>query len=171
MGDGLTVQSQSIGVAQKATGFTDVDGILGIGPADLTAGTTGGQDTVPTFMDNLMAQGSIEQEVITVVFEPTTQDGQRNGTLVVGSTKNANIEGDIAWAPITTTSPASAYWGADMSFTYGKDGKTIMPLTSGIVDTGTTLVMIASDAFQKYKEATGAELDEYVDRLYKMIDF
>jgi cathepsin E len=35
-----------------------------------------------------------------------------------------------------------------------------MPLASGILDTGTTLVLLASDFFEAYKDATGAVLDE-----------
>lgn len=174
LGGSLTVEKQSIGVAETAKGFTGVDGILGIGPADLTAGTTGGNATVPTFTDNLMANGLIKEEVITVVFEPTTQDGARNGTLVVGSTNNANIVGDIAWVPLTETSPASNYWGVDLALQYGASGKPVLPKTAGIVDTGTTLVMLATDAFQSYQNATGAVLDKYVDRFRKIdvtIDF
>jgi hypothetical protein len=38
----LVIPSQSIGVASSASGFDDVDGILGIGPVDLTEGTVSG---------------------------------------------------------------------------------------------------------------------------------
>jgi hypothetical protein len=84
--------------------------------------------------------------------------------------------------PITSTSPASNYWGIDQSITYGSGGESILSSTAGIVDTGTTLVLIATgsalspskylgsgadfeaspDAFQKYQKATGATLDKYV---------
>jgi hypothetical protein len=39
LNDDLVIQNQSIGVASTAQGFNDVDGILGIGPVDLTSGT------------------------------------------------------------------------------------------------------------------------------------
>lgn len=38
LGPDLVIKNQSIGVAKTATGFNDVDGILGIGPVDLTSG-------------------------------------------------------------------------------------------------------------------------------------
>lgn len=38
LGTGLVITKQSIGVAKTATGFDGVDGILGIGPVDLTSG-------------------------------------------------------------------------------------------------------------------------------------
>lgn len=64
--------------------------------------------------------------------------------------------------PITTTSPASEYWCVDQSISY--DNTTaIFSSAAGIVDTGTTLVYLASDAFEKYhwQSATraGATID------------
>jgi hypothetical protein len=52
----LVIPKQSIGVASYASGFSGVDGILGIGPTDLTQGTVTGQYTVPTVIDNLWTQ-------------------------------------------------------------------------------------------------------------------
>ena len=62
------------------------------------------------------------------------------------------------YVPITPTSPASAYWGIDQTLTYGENTK-ILDSTAGIVDTGTTLLLIATDAFQAYEKATGAKMD------------
>lgn len=45
-------------------------------------------------------------------------------------------------SPITTTYPASEYWGIDQTVVYGS--QTILPFSSGVVDTGTTLVLLAS---------------------------
>ena len=69
------------------------------------------------------------------------------------------ISGDVAYVPITSTSPASNYWGIDQKVTYGDD-TLILDTTAGIVDTGTTLIYLASDAFSAYQQATGASLDE-----------
>ena len=65
----------------------------------------------------------------------------------------------MSFVPITTTSPASNYWGIDQDLTYG-DSTSLLSGAAGIVDTGTTLLMIATDAFQKYQSATGATLDQ-----------
>lgn len=59
--------------------------------------------------------------------------------------------------PLTKIEPAAEYWGIDQTVAYGN--KTILPLTAGIVDTGTTLLMIATDSFNNYTAATGAVLD------------
>ena len=53
--------------------------------------------------------------------------------------------GSVTYTSVTTTSPASLYWGIDESITHGS-GTTILSSTAGIVDTGTTLVLIATDA-------------------------
>lgn len=54
------------------------------------------------------------------------------------------------------------YWGINQEVTYGQNGTALLPGNPGIVDTGTTLLMIATDAFKKYEQATGATLDRYV---------
>ncbi|KAG7452252.1 aspartic protease [Guyanagaster necrorhizus] len=156
----LVIKSQSIGVASTSSGFSGFDGILGIGPVDLTEGTLSPATTtlIPTVTDNLYSQGSITNDEIGVYFAPTTQEEVVNGELSWGGSDSSKISGTIGYAPLTTTYPASVYWGIDESITYGTS-TTILSSTAGIVDTGTTLVYIASDAFAKYKTATGATLD------------
>lgn len=65
--------------------------------------------------------------------------------------------GTLTYTPITSTSPASEYWGINESITYGSTS--ILTSTAGIVDTGTTLILIATNAYNKYVSATGAKLD------------
>jgi cathepsin E len=78
--------------------------------------------------------------------------------------------------PVTTTSPASEFWGITETITYGTSTM-IMPSTVGIVDAGklrylaypagspasscagTTLLLLATDAYQRYVTATGAVQD------------
>ena len=65
--------------------------------------------------------------------------------------------GTLTYTSLTSTSPASAYWGINESITYGSS--TILSSTAGIVDTGTTLILIATNAYDKYVSDTGATLD------------
>ncbi|KIY45500.1 hypothetical protein FISHEDRAFT_67044 [Fistulina hepatica ATCC 64428] len=137
-------------VVGKACG--GVDGILGIGSVDLTeiedrlrmAGTVSKTTTVPTVTDNLYFQGTIPTEsselllhkldfARSFVLQPSTSTEEvANGELTFGGTDNADYSSDISYTSITSTSPAND----------------TTPLTSaGIVDTCTTLFMIASDAF------------------------
>ena len=46
-------------------------------------------------------------------------------------------------SPLTTTSPASEFWGIDQSIQYGASTR-ILSTTAGVVDTGTTLTLIAT---------------------------
>ena len=90
-----------------------------------------------------------------------------------------------AHRPITSTSPANQFVGIDQTITFGSpDGTTVLPATSGITDTGTTLTLLATgtltdiacpvtsthlavrvslspfaDAFDTYQTLTGAVLD------------
>ncbi|KAH8818717.1 acid protease [Flagelloscypha sp. PMI_526] len=156
----LKITNQSIGVASSAQGFTGVDGILGIGPTDLTIGTLSDKtQPVPTVLDNLFAQKSIPTSSLGISYVPTTSTEELpNGELTFGGTDHARYSGDLNYVPVTSTDPASRYWGIDQTVTYGDDTPIIT--SSGITDTGTTLLLLASDAFQKYQEATGAVLDE-----------
>ena len=83
---GLVITNQSIGVASSAQGFQGVDGILGIGPVDLTAGTLSTGEPVPTVTDNLFAQGTIASDSIGIFYEPTTGSNTVNGELTFGGT-------------------------------------------------------------------------------------
>ncbi|KAG1830699.1 aspartic peptidase domain-containing protein [Suillus subalutaceus] len=151
LGSGLTITAQSIGVAATSTGFTGVDGIIGIGPLDLTEGTLTDE---PDYDD---PDCIISEIVVGISFEPTTTETDTNGELTFGGTDATKYTGDIAYTPLTTTYPASYYWGINESITYGTT--TILSETAGIVDTGTTLILIATNAFSKYESATGATLD------------
>ncbi|KAG1904763.1 aspartic peptidase domain-containing protein [Suillus fuscotomentosus] len=159
LGSGLTIAAQSIGVASTSTGFADVDGILGIGPVDLTTDTLTNEPTkmIPTVIDNLYSQGTISQKVVGISFEPTTSNTVTNGALTFGGTDATKYTGSIEYTPITTTYPSSTYWGMNQSISYGST--TIMSSTAGIVDTGTTSIYIASDAYAKYQSATGGTPD------------
>ncbi|KAF8999440.1 aspartic peptidase A1 [Cyathus striatus] len=153
----LAVNNQSIGVAYYASRF-EVDGILGIGPASLTlAGTLypALNGIVPTVTTNLYRQGMIPEEMVSVAFKPYTS-GQA-GNMTWGGIDRSQFVGELYYSSKTTKAPARQFWGIDQSIRYGST--TILTNSAGIVDTGTTLIMIASDAFQRYKDATGAELD------------
>ncbi|THU80941.1 acid protease [Dendrothele bispora CBS 962.96] len=157
LGGDLVIKNQSIGVASSAQGFNDVDGILGIGPVDLTEGTVSQEGQIPTVTDNLLSQSTISTESIGIFYQPTTEANLANGELTFGGVDESKISGDVTYVPITSTSPASNYWGIDQDVEY--DGNTILS-SSGIVDTGTTLMLIASDAFQAYQKATGGQMDQ-----------
>ncbi|KAG8221342.1 acid protease [Butyriboletus roseoflavus] len=152
----LVIHQQSIGVANWTNGTSGFDGILGLGPIDLTIGTVSNALEVPTVTDNLHTQKRISQEVLGVFFSPASE-ARSNGELMFGGYDNSVITSSVNYVPLTSTFPASEFWGIDQSISYG--GTTILSSTAGIVDTGTTLILIATDAFQQYQSLTGAILD------------
>jgi pepsin A len=139
-----------------------LDGILGLGPIDLTQDIVTNTYEVATVTDNLYAQNTISSEVLGVFFAPASSDDS-GGELTFGGYDASKITGDISYVSITSTSPANTYWGIDQSISYGSTP--ILTETAGIVDTGSTLILIASDAFDKYKSATGATLDKSTELL------
>ena len=141
LGPGVVIKKQSIGVVDNSTGFANLDGVLGVGPVILTNHTVSNTGTVPTVSDNLYAQGTISEEVLGIYYAPVSAPSS-DGTLTFGGVDYSKTIGSVAYAPVTTTYPSSYYWGVDQSISY--DGETILSTTAGIVDTGTTLILIAS---------------------------
>ncbi|KAI9070303.1 acid protease [Trametes sanguinea] len=158
---GLVIQDQSIGAAIESQGFDGVDGIIGIGPVDLTCGTLipALTDCIPTVTDNAFTQGLIPAHEIGISFAPTQSLEATNGELTFGGIDESKFTGPLNFVPITSTSPANEFLGIDQSVTYGPDGTVVLAATSGITDTGTTLLLLASDAFATYQSLTGGVLD------------
>lgn len=157
---GLTVQGQSVGAADQASGFNGVDGIIGFGPVDLTQNTVSGSDSVPTFMDNLYSQGSISTEVLGVSFRPESggDTDDTNGELTLGGTDSSKYSGSISYFNTLQSGDAAPYWGISIaSFSYGST--TLASSATGIVDTGTTLIYIPTKAYNKFLSATGGSTD------------
>ncbi|KAL1710918.1 aspartic peptidase domain-containing protein [Schizophyllum commune] len=155
----LVIDKQSIGVAEISNGIAPFDGILGVGPIDLTAGSLllNRTEEIPTVTDNLYSQGTIARPALGVYFAPAASDSP-GGALTFGGADSSLYTGQLQKFPKTTTSPASAYWGYDQSVTYG--GKQILAKTAGIADTGTTLIYLPTDAYRAYTASTGAVEDQ-----------
>ncbi|KAJ3809861.1 family A1 protease [Lentinula aff. lateritia] len=164
----LVIKNQSIGVADFQQGFTSMDGILGIGPVALTDGTILGDlapvTTVPTVSDNLFIEGIISTEVVGIAFVPTTgAEDEPEGELIFG-----DVEGSSKYTGrITYTPKETDYWGITQSISYS--GIEIMGSAVGVVDTGTTLNYMPTDAFNAYINSTGGIFDE-VTGLYEITE-
>ncbi|KAG2364412.1 aspartic peptidase domain-containing protein [Suillus spraguei] len=156
--DDFTITEMPIGVASEWSGIDD-DDILGIGPTRLTLSTLREfpEETIPTVTDCLWKQGTIDQPLVGMFFQPATRDTNDDGELSFGEPNPAMYIGNIAYTHITTIPLPSRYWGIDQRITYGTTE--ILRSTVGIVDSGCTFLLIVSDAFDSYKAATGAEFD------------
>ncbi|KAI0672031.1 acid protease [Trametes maxima] len=158
---GFVIENQSLGVAIDDAGFDGVDGIIGIGPVALTCGTLFPAilDCIPTVTDNAFTQGLIEAHEIGIAFAPTESLEVTNGELTFGGVDESKFTGPLTFVPITSTSPSSEFVGIDQTVTYGTAGTPILSSASGITDTGTTLLLLASDAFATYQTLTGGVPD------------
>ncbi|KAL4244019.1 peptidase A1 family protein [Abortiporus biennis] len=160
LGFGPPIQNQSIGVALNVEGFNGVDGVLGLGPDDLTAGTIGDGSLVPTVTDNLFTQDFIEYDRVSMSFSPpTTLSSLVTGELTFGETDPSKYIGRIYDIPVTQTPSVAPFWGLDINYIYYGSKTRIQFRTAGIVDMSTHLVLLASDAFRVYQQVTGAVLD------------
>jgi len=140
----LVIRNQSIGVA--SAGYNaglggGIDGMLGLGPVDLTQGTSSNASEVPTVLDNLYQQKTISSEVFGVFFSPASA-GDTTGELTFGGYDASKITGNINYVFTTSGFIANRYWGIDQSISYGNTS--ILSQTSGIVDTSLTAIMVAT---------------------------
>ena len=162
--DDITIGSytfkQELGVATTSSGFTGTQGLVGFGPDDLSIITSGGEN-IPTPVDNLYSAGKIPSDVIGVYFKTITGSDTElsNGEITFGGVDTTKYTGSITYSALTTTSPASEYWGINVSaIKYGTTA--ITSTVAGIVDTGTTLILLSSTAVAKfYKNISGSALD------------
>jgi hypothetical protein len=137
-----------------------VDGILGLGPVDLTLLTVSGSLTVPTFTNNLYLQGSISTEVLGVYFAPESGSDENdvNGELTLGGVDSTKYLGSITYTPKVILGSVALYWGITVtSVKYGSTS--ILGLNGAIVDTGTTLIYIPTSGYNKFLSATGGQTD------------
>ncbi|KAH9893324.1 aspartic proteinase precursor [Cubamyces lactineus] len=163
---GLSILGQSIGIALESTDFAPYDGVLGLGPSDLTVGslTPDSTSSVPTVTENLYFQGIITSEMVSLSFVPATVG--RIGELTFGGTDPDKFVGALTYAPITRTFPSSKYFGVDQVLRYG-DFEILLNNNPGVFDVGTTLVLLATDAFLSYMSLVGGVYDE-VTQLYSI---
>ncbi|KAG2072867.1 acid protease [Suillus decipiens] len=166
VGPGLTVVGQSIGVALELNGLGNYyDGMLGIGPVASTLGTLTGAraELIPTVANNLHSQNPniITADVLGIFLQPYSGSPlDPAGQLTFGGADSTLYNGNIAYTPITNSHPASDYWGIEQGIVYGNTE--ILRTTSGIVDCGFSLIGMATEAFNLYKAATGAEYDDVI---------
>ncbi|KAG2072481.1 aspartic peptidase A1 [Suillus decipiens] len=136
----------------------NVDGVLGIGPTSSGIGALPNslQQTIPTITDFLTGQSYINKAFVGMFFQPIGANLHDYGELCFGGT-NPNMYEKIVYTDVTTTAPSSQYWGINQRITYG--GGQILANTAGVLDSGCTFLYLASDAYERYRAATGGILN------------
>ncbi|GAB1527504.1 hypothetical protein RhiTH_010679 [Rhizoctonia solani] len=156
----LVISNKSFGVASSTDGVDgSFDGILrvlpvahhtyttnpvavsGLGPTGLGKNvvTPNNGKPVPTIMDALLAQKKIEHNMFGISFTPTKSRGTIDGELTFGGYNAQKLTGKLNW--------------------YGN--QTLQSSSTGVVDTGTTLIYITPKAFKVYSESLpGSKIDQ-----------
>ncbi|OSX57618.1 hypothetical protein POSPLADRAFT_1174154 [Postia placenta MAD-698-R-SB12] len=144
-----TVSSQLIGSAGYMQGFTLVEpigGIVGLGPSGSNYGEVSGHNTTPTFVENLLSEGSIESGVFGIYVSPLSENGvpEGFGEITFGGVDQSKINGDVTWLP--QNQPVDFHWEFNVSsFTIGEN------VTAGPIyartDTGVLFIAIPFDSF------------------------
>ncbi|KAG2352394.1 aspartic proteinase [Suillus spraguei] len=161
LGRELTIRNYELAVASTVTNFRDYDGVLGIGPRDLTRGTLedNADATYPTFTDCLVTASAIGHNIVGIFFQPITKDQDIHfGELSFGKPDYTRCTTNIEYTHVTNTPLSTDYWGIEQRITYRNTD--ILFATAGIIDTGCNFIYIASDAYERYKAVTGAAFDE-----------
>ncbi|KAG2357777.1 aspartic peptidase domain-containing protein [Suillus spraguei] len=160
LGRGLTIPDYELAVASTSLNVI-YDGVLGLGPRDLTVNTLTNNPgaTYPTFTDRLVNVGAIDHNIIGIFFRPTTGNQDNDiGELSFGQPDYTKCTIIVLFQSDHQHPPSARYWGIDLSITY--NNRVILFPTAGIIDTGTTLIQIPTDAYRRYQIATGATFDE-----------
>ncbi|KAH9915119.1 aspartic peptidase domain-containing protein [Fomitopsis serialis] len=106
-----TVESQIIGSAEYMYGFTlekPIDGILGLGPSGSNGGEVSGSNTTPTFVENLVSEGTIDEPVFGIYVGPLSDSVESAGEITFGGIDESKISGDLVW--LNQTPPYNLHW-------------------------------------------------------------
>ncbi|PCH42093.1 acid protease [Wolfiporia cocos MD-104 SS10] len=159
-----TVSSQIIGSAGYMEGFSlvePIDGIIGLGPSGSNYGEVSGHNTTRTFVENLVAEGTISHPVFGIYVSPLSESGIPEGTgeITFGGVDQSRISGDITWLP--QNDPVDFHWEFNASsFSWGDKVLATGPIYSR-TDTGVLPIAVPYDAFFAIlDDVPGASLDE-----------
>ncbi|KAF9207290.1 hypothetical protein BGZ49_000772 [Haplosporangium sp. Z 27] len=146
---GISVR-QTIGLAtSESTQFSKSpeDGLFGLG-----FNTIESVSGVKTFLDNAIAAGVVAQPVISVFLPSYRRNGGVGGQYLFGGIDSTKYSGDLTYINVSQL----GYWQIPMDdITY--NGSSLGQSSQGIVDTGTTLVIIGTAAAQAvHKNIPGA---------------
>ncbi|KAI8065593.1 rhizopuspepsin II [Gongronella butleri] len=145
---GLAIQGQRIELAQQESSQfqqSAVDGLLGLGFD--TISTVSGTKTP---VDNLISQGLISKPVFGVFLGKASNGG--GGEYIFGGYDQAKAGGSFTTVQVDNS---QGFWGITVDG--GKAGSTSLSQFSGIVDTGTTLLLLTDDVASQVAQAYNAQ--------------
>lgn len=153
---GLTSPNQTFFAATNAVGFIelDADGIIGMAFSSIA------QDNGTTFMENLIAQGTVPANEFGVYLGRVASGTEDDSELTLGGRDSTKYTGDFTVVPVSS----ETYWqvALDKVTVNGKTGGINTPGQAAI-DTGTTLMVApttaAKEIMAKIPNALGFPLE------------
>ncbi|KAG0200914.1 hypothetical protein BGX28_006161 [Mortierella sp. GBA30] len=137
---GISVH-QTIGLATSESsqfGSSPSDGLFGLG-FDTIESVSG----VKTFLDNAIAAGVLSQPVVSVFLPSVRQNGGVGGEYLFGGIDTARFTGDLTYVPVSQ----QGYWQIAIDG-ISAGGQDLGQSSQGIIDTGTTLIIVSDSAAQ-----------------------
>jgi len=137
---GISVR-QTIGLATKESsqfGSSPEDGLFGLG-FDTIESVSG----VKTFMDNAIAGGVLAQPVVSVFLPSERLFNGEGGQYIFGGIDSSKYTGELTYVPVSQ----EGYWQIAIDDA-GYNGQSLGQSSQGIVDTGTTLIIVGDDTAQ-----------------------
>ncbi|GJJ75644.1 hypothetical protein EMPS_08002 [Entomortierella parvispora] len=141
---GISVR-QTIGLATTESsqfGSSPEDGLFGLG-FDTIESVSG----VKTFLDNAIAAGALAQPVISVFLPSERLFNGQGGEYLFGGIDKSKYTGSLTYVPVSQ----EGYWQIAIDDA-GYNGQSLGQSSQGIVDTGTTLIIVGDDAAQAIHE-------------------
>ncbi|XP_060662505.1 pepsin A-like [Drosophila nasuta] len=151
---GLTITNQTFAMATSEldSSFEGMafDGILGMGYYSLAA-----DSVIPPFY-NMYMQGLISQPVFSFYLADDTSSS--GGELIFGGSDPAYYAGNMTYVPVTVED----YWMFTVQSAYIA-GVQLCSLCSAVADTGTSLIIAPSAAYETIFSLVSSDLDGSVD--------
>ncbi|KAF9537797.1 hypothetical protein EC957_007662 [Mortierella hygrophila] len=132
---------QTIGLATAESsqfGSSTEDGLFGLG-----FNTIESVSGVKTFLDNAIAAGVLAQPVVSVFLPSERRFNGQGGEYLFGGINSSKYTGSLTYVPVTK----EGYWQIAIDDA-GYSGQSLGQSSEGIVDTGTTLIIVSDDAAQ-----------------------
>jgi len=145
---------QTIGLAtNESTQFAQSpqDGLFGLGFSTIES-----VQGVKNFMDNAIAANQLALPVVSVFLPSVRANGGKGGNYLFGAIDNTQYTGNLTNVPVTK----EGYWQVTVE-DVAYNGKSLNQTSQGIIDTGTTLLILGDTAAASlHKGIKGAKMDE-----------
>ncbi|KAF9574925.1 hypothetical protein EC968_004926 [Mortierella alpina] len=152
---GISVR-QTIGLAtaeSSSFGSSPSDGLFGLGFASIE--TVSG---VSTFLDNAIVTGALALPVVSVFLPSQRLFNGLGGQFLFGGIDSSKYTGELTYVPVTK----QGYWQVAIE-DVGYNGQSLGLASQGIIDTGTTLIIVGDEAAASIHSNIGGAFNDPKD--------